>query len=601
MIQSLLNPDITYESFSPIDDRDRGLDAPLYEMHMGRRTVEIALGRLNNTHVDSGVVYYPIYKVSNLKVTENLGVFEIATSDEMNIGSADGGVDIDELGQPLFFDESVIFETAEEDEGFLEEVEEPDVEAQDTLYIPTKGSPWIARLMASHDYAISDNEGGGDCLFAVIRDGLAKIGRVLTVEEIRAKLAAEATEETFQNYKALSDSVKADKARLVLEISTLQKSHQVLEERAKKDLDIDTKRNLIVEARRLEKAHERLLAERKLNLELVEEYKFMDSITSLEQFKSAVQKCSFWADTWAISTLERVLNIKLVIFAEEAYVQGDLANVLLCGQLNDSQLADAGVFTPDAYILTSFHQAHYQLITHRRRGAFTFAEMPQKVKEMISTKCVERGSGPYSLIPQFKEFKTAEAQETIQETIQGPPQVVFQVYEKSSASAHPGKGVGEKIPHSLRAKYALLHRQKHWRRKISPSWIAPFQLEGQSWQSVDHYEQAQKFRRTAPRFYLEFAQGSNSKLSQSPGMARAAGKGGKFEGKRVLPQGVMADPTVSPSSLADARARATKAKFEAHNTLQEILDLTDGAKILHYERGQPPRPMPELEVQRSSD
>ena len=56
----------------------------------------------------------------------------------------------------------------------------------------------------------------------------------------------------------------------------MQKSHKTLEERGKKDLDLATKRNLIVEARKLEAAHTRLLAERKLNMELREEYKFMD-------------------------------------------------------------------------------------------------------------------------------------------------------------------------------------------------------------------------------------------------------------------------------------------------------------------------------------
>ena len=80
----------------------------------------------------------------------------------------------------------------EEENVFEEEEEADDVPEVDPErpYIPTSGSPWISKLMSSHDYALMDNEGGGDCLFAVIRDGLGKIGRVLTVAEIRAKLAA---------------------------------------------------------------------------------------------------------------------------------------------------------------------------------------------------------------------------------------------------------------------------------------------------------------------------------------------------------------------------------------------------------------------------
>ena len=48
---------------------------------------------------------------------------------------------------------------------------------------------------------------------------------------------------------------------------------------------------------------------------LLEELKFMKNIKTLESFKELIQKCDFWADTWAISTLERLLNIKLIIFS----------------------------------------------------------------------------------------------------------------------------------------------------------------------------------------------------------------------------------------------------------------------------------------------
>ena len=36
----------------------------------------------------------------------------------------------------------------------------------------------------------------------------------------------------------------------------------------------------------------------------------MKHVDTLDKFKAIIKKCEFWADTWAISTLERILNIK---------------------------------------------------------------------------------------------------------------------------------------------------------------------------------------------------------------------------------------------------------------------------------------------------
>jgi hypothetical protein len=38
----------------------------------------------------------------------------------------------------------------------------------------------------------------------------------------------------------------------------------------------------------------------------------MKGVENLDQFKRVIKSCNFWADTWAISTLERILNIKLI-------------------------------------------------------------------------------------------------------------------------------------------------------------------------------------------------------------------------------------------------------------------------------------------------
>ena len=130
--------------------------------------------------------------------------------------------------------------------------------------------------------------------------------------------------------------------------------------------------------------------EKKQAVELLNEYSFMHGVENLEQFKAKVRTCTFWGETWAISTLERVLNIKLVLFSLEAFRHKDLDNVLLCGQLNDTILEERGSFEPTHYILTEFMGYHYRLVTYKDRGAFEFNELPFDIKQLVVDKCLER-------------------------------------------------------------------------------------------------------------------------------------------------------------------------------------------------------------------
>ena len=118
------------------------------------------------------------------------------------------------------------------------------------------------------------------------------IGRVVTVEELREKLANAVDEQTYLNYASISDSIAAAESKLDLELSSLSKTHKTLETRAKKDLDLETKTGILKEARRTEAAYERGLAERKLNKELQEEYGFVRKLKLLMILR-ALKSCDF--------------------------------------------------------------------------------------------------------------------------------------------------------------------------------------------------------------------------------------------------------------------------------------------------------------------
>ena len=72
----------------------------------------------------------------------------------------------------------------------------------------------------------------------------------------------------------------------------------------------------------------------------------MNGVKSLQQFRAVINTCRFWGDTWAITTLERALNTKFILLSEENFEEGDLDNVLQCGQLNDDELESSGTLHP---------------------------------------------------------------------------------------------------------------------------------------------------------------------------------------------------------------------------------------------------------------
>ena len=115
----------------------------------------------------------------------------------------------------------------------------------------------------------------------------------------------------------------------------------------------------------------------------------MADISNVEEFKKYIKSNNFWADTWVISTIEILLNIKCILLSSDAYDQDDKDNVVHCNQLTDRMLIEKGEFNPDYYIITDYNGYHYQLIRYGRKGIFTFNELPYDLKNLIVYKCLE--------------------------------------------------------------------------------------------------------------------------------------------------------------------------------------------------------------------
>jgi len=618
MIISNLDTTIQYPETNTLDVDDLEFEAQLYQTHVLDRTMVIALGRPKYNYIDQqdsskkNVIYYPVYSIVRDKVYAQIGLYEIEMERQYEMLDQDGDMDVDKMNPLRLYS----FVTPDYLNAITPNLDTSTVEDRPESFIPmslqdemeqslketkaykkTSAKNWIERFMHNNNYSIIENEGGGECLFASIRDGLNTIGTMVTVKEMRDILAKECTEEVFQNYLFLYRTIQSNLHATIKEIKQYAKEYKEITRRIKATKDREVLLSLTKQAEGLKSSHTTAKQAYANEMEMSKEYQFMVGVDSLDAFISKIKTCDFWGDTWAISTLERALNIKFILFSSEQYTSKDMDNVILCGQLNDPILQKAGVFNPEHYILLEYSGSHYRVITYKNRGALSFKELSYDVKLKIMEKCMERLAGPFYIIPEFKEFMN-----TMKKRLPSPDtsimdNAVFQFYHKSADKPAPGKGVGEKIDNEASLDFVELKNIPHWRRKLDNAWISPFDLDDHRWNSIEHYYQASKFKENNPHFYLKFALDANPNedMSKDPFLAKDAGsKLGKHKGERLRPTELKIDPNFYSGRHTVILKKALLAKFNQNPELKQTLLATKSALLNQFVKASEPKPYEEL-------
>jgi predicted NAD-dependent protein-ADP-ribosyltransferase YbiA (DUF1768 family) len=464
--------------------------------------------------------------------------------------------------------------------------------------------PWIAKFMKNNHYEIHEVEVNGDCFFAVIRDAFKQIGQITTVDKLRALLAKEATEANFHEQHTLYLSLDGKVKEYSQELKRIKHTLEVvMKQRAiKSKEDSAEMAKIFKETAELQKQYKDFQEEKRNTETLIDENvgKY-NNINTLDKFREYVQTPKFWADSWAIATLERLLNIKMIIMSQRSFQEGSLDSVINCGEV-DPELQKKSIFNPKYYIIATFSGDHFKLITYKNKRIFNFSEIPFFVKNLIVNKCIEKNAGPFYIIPEFKNLKTKlgiedDAEVEGQEEKEDDPDLYskdidFMFWDKAPKSMKPGEGSNEKIPTTKKGDFAKLYRIPEWRRKLDDSWQdIVFKIDGHKWASVEHYYQAAKYKNGFPDFFLQFSLDSNSEIAKNVDMARAAGgKTGKLKGLSLRPKSVVIDPDFYGMHSKETRETALRAKFTQNADLKQMLVLTKPAKLLHFERGSPAKP-----------
>jgi predicted NAD-dependent protein-ADP-ribosyltransferase YbiA (DUF1768 family) len=652
MVLSKINKSISYVETKKVDTNDLSKEANLYEIDANGVNIIAAIGNAKKDFEEKNVTYFPIYLVKSNNKVMQIGVYEVKSSDLMNYLDEEGNLEVEKIDEPLIYvfvtkqmlenlrlipdSEKEALENEELDEEVDEEQEianEEEVEVieasipevrkdifrivkgvpipallqEETKQVATKikgsykktaAEPWVQTLMENPNYYILDNEGGGDCLFATIRDAFSQIGQQTSVDKLRRKLSNEVTQEVFSRYKELYESAKTSLIKDTETIKKLEAEYSKYKKLYEETLDRNEKKKYVEISKKIKEDRDRVINEKRLTYQMSQEFKFMKDVETVEQFKEKIRSCEFWAETWAISTLERILNVKFILLSSESYASGDLPNVLNCGQANDAVIQSIGEFKPEYYLILDYTGDHYKLVGYKKKQIFKFKELPYDIKKMIVDKCMEKNSGLFSLIPDFVRFKD-ELTSGLQEVphfdelsdakIRGlyEDDVVFVFYNNSDAKKLPGRGSGEKITPDMVKEYSQLAAIPNWRRKLDNMWIQPFLLDGHRWNSVEHYYQASKFKGT-PEFYMSFTEESGTDLSKNPEKAKAASSTSrKYKGELITPKGVQKDADYKKHSERNMN-NALYAKFNQNEDLKALLKDTKKAKLLHYKKGKEP-------------
>jgi predicted NAD-dependent protein-ADP-ribosyltransferase YbiA (DUF1768 family) len=637
MVVSRIDDSVIYAELKGINPGDIKKESHLYQIMLDGLNIIIAIG--NAKHTSKNITYFPIYLVKNDNSVIQIGLYEILTNKVDKYLDSNKKVKIELIGDPLIYnyvtklmvqkirrvpvskikdddlsdDESEEEETNRTNKFIIPEIrkdifillpnmiiQKPRKEetAKDALSIRQKYHPsstdiWINQYMQNPNYFIDIIEGNDKCFFTAIKDAYSSIGQQTTTEKLRNKLSNEITKEVYHRFKDSYEMFQEFELTCKTELKKLQLRNEELKKLFTMTIDRSMQQQYKQEGDNNLTEFEKMKKEKRLVDSYLHEYRFLKGVKTIEDFKKKIKTCDFWAETWAVFTMELLLNVKIIILSGDIFKQGDINNVLTCGT---NQMTE--IFQPEYYIILNHSKDGYQLISYKNRKIFKYRELPYDLRKMILDKCIEENAGGFAMIPEFvNEYKNRsnynnnpiENVENIKHASLFDDNIVFRFYEKS-ANNKPGKNNGEQLPHEFVFEYSELADIPNWRLKLTNSWEQPFILDGHKWTSVEHYYQASKFRKNDPDFYLDFSLDSKTELSKNVDMAKAAGNdSGKYMGKMIREKHVFVDPLFYSSNNKNKILHAAQyAKYSQNKDLLHILLSTKKAKLIYQKKNTKP-------------
>ena len=639
----------------------------------------IVLGKERDEYLKKyNIVYYPIYMVKTSGRMDKIGVFEMTPAIKLHLLNKNNEIDVERLSAPRLFSfvtreymlQNAITEdqlnklladknpaakikTAPPDSVPIDVLEKyktlprmlvntgtidiaPDFPIPGILLPETKADNmaierdfertvttnshhnWLQQFMKNANYNIVETVSDGNCFFDAITKALRSVGLNTTPDKLRKALAEQATEDDYKTYKDIYDATQAvvgDSKKNLLQIGG---EYNMIKSRMENTLDREERIKLYRGGMRLNVAHAGAKTNHKAYNDVAAEFAFMRGVKSLGDFKKAIEKPSFWADAWAISKLQILLEAKIIIIKPPAPDNDNprLSALITCDE-KPAEVKD--IFRPRYYIMVEYSGGnHYRLIEYKHKSVFQFSELPFKIKLAIHLSCVANtDAGFYIAIPDFSATKQKLHQRAenkankIDQTIMSFHMPGKKLYDDAAPVFTIGINVPDDIDKinkkdaAIIAKYAPLYTpaNKIVRKQLANEWMNTqkdksagvlFNLDNHNWASATHYILGSKYKHNNPAFYLNFSLDSKSNISKNVGLAKAAaGKDGKYVDSKTNKVELLRPPNVTPDPEYNNNIRkilydANNAKFEQNSNLKNALLGTYDAKLMYYYDKKPP-------------
>jgi len=515
----------------------------------------------NDDNIVYHYIYATLDPEKNGKFQRTLGIVEIKKDDYLNILDEDDDLDLDKTTPLLFIDKTKILEIYQKQQGFSQQTKAPkvnvelekealeketDIDAEEDKYLlepitkkdgrnkntllegklniskrsqhieskeeaqklieEYKENPgkhdWIQERMKNTHYSILSVPGDGDCFFHVVCEAFKSVGIQTTIRGLREFLSNHSSvEKTFKQEQQIFSEFSLLRVGLtnnntvittrLEEIKTLLR--ESLSEQDKKTLN-EEKRTLLERKRR----NDEKIAD--INSDIYDIVPHMKKIKTEEEYREYIKTSQFWANEWAIETLENKLQVKFILFPKDENV------IYTVGTLNK----------PNRYILAAFVSGnHYELIQYNQTRLFlSFDSLPYSVK-CLGVKYRFR-------IPDFTSFRC--------EVVGGEYHNIEDEDVEDAREQQDGFVFSDDAkPHVFHkrqmADYFELRRKRNkgWERVLSDDFILnePLNIDGQKWNSVSHYVLAGHFHQNSS-FYKNFTAESDTLISNNIQIARKA-------------------------------------------------------------------------------